>query len=68
MLSCGPLGIEFEATALKPETHCTIFGCPRRKIGIVKQSWQIRNRLGQPKFVQCVSHHYYCFSNIEMKI
>ncbi len=51
--------------ALKPETHCTIFGCPRRKIGIMKQSWPIRNRcncftmpvfhLGQPKIVQCVS-------------
>ncbi len=50
---------------IKPETHCTIFGCPRRKIGIVKQSWPIRNRrdcftmpvfrLGQPKIVQCVS-------------
>ncbi len=24
---------------LKPETHCMIFGCPRWKIGIVKQSW-----------------------------
>ncbi len=26
-------------SSVKPETHCTIFGCPRRKIGIVKQSW-----------------------------
>ncbi len=25
---------------LKPETHC-IYGCPRRKIGIMKQSWRI---------------------------
>ncbi len=24
---------------LKPETHC-IFGCPRQKIGIMKQSWR----------------------------
>ncbi len=42
-----------------------IFGCPRRKIGIVKQSWPIRNRcdcftmpvfrLRQPKIVQCIS-------------
>ncbi len=23
----------------KPETHCTIFSCPRWKIGIVKKSW-----------------------------
>ncbi len=28
---------------LKPETHCTIFSCPRQKIGIVKQSWRIRS-------------------------
>ncbi len=50
---------------VKPETHCTIFGCPRRKLGIAKQSWPIRNRrdcfmmpvfrLGQPKIMQCVS-------------
>uniref|UniRef100_A0A8C1CMY0 Transmembrane 9 superfamily member n=1 Tax=Cyprinus carpio carpio TaxID=630221 RepID=A0A8C1CMY0_CYPCA len=25
---------------LKPETHCTIFSCPRQKTGIVKQSWR----------------------------
>ncbi len=25
---------------LESETHCTIFGCPRRKIGIMKQSWR----------------------------
>ncbi len=47
------------------ETHCMTFGCPRLKIGIVKQLWWIRNRhdcftmpvfrLGQPKIMQCVS-------------
>ncbi len=50
---------------LKPETHCTIFGCPRQKIGPMKQWWRIRNHgdcfmmpvfcLGQPKIVQSVS-------------
>ncbi len=33
----GILKITFHAV-LMPETHCTIFGCPRRKTGIVKQS------------------------------
>ncbi len=27
---------------VKVETHCMIFGCPRQKIGIMKQSWRIR--------------------------
>ncbi len=27
-------------SGIKPETHCTIFGCPRWKISIVKQPWR----------------------------
>ncbi len=52
------------AICLNPETHCTIFSCPRRKTGIVKQSRRFLIghdcftmpifRLGQPKTVQCV--------------
>ncbi len=51
--------------SLKPEIHCMIFSCPRRKTGIVKQQWRIRNpcygftmpvfHLGQPKIMQCIS-------------
>ncbi len=70
MQSCGPPGNEFETNGLKPETHCTIFSCPRPKTGIVKQllRFLIRHdcfmmpifRRGQTKIVQCVSGFNHC--------
>uniref|UniRef100_A0A8C1UDU9 Cyclic nucleotide gated channel subunit beta 1a n=1 Tax=Cyprinus carpio TaxID=7962 RepID=A0A8C1UDU9_CYPCA len=32
--------LEVFISPVKPETHCTIFGCSRQKIGIEKQSWR----------------------------
>ncbi len=54
----------FTSSIQHGERHCMIFGCPRWKTGIVKQSWWLLIGydcftmpifcLGQPKIMQCV--------------